>query len=141
MLYSYAQVALGYAEAAQRGWSVPGDAQTWYEIGINASMTQWGVKSADAATYVSGVAAASMETIATEKWKALYMQGEEAWAEHRRLDYPVLATAKDALTGTGIPKRLGYGATTASANKANHDAAVAKVSGYSQDSKVWWDTK
>lgn len=141
MLFSYAQVALSYAEAAHRGWSVPGTAQAWYEAGINASMSQWGVASADAATYVSGVAAASMETIATEKWKALYMQGEEAWSEHRRLDFPNLARATDWLTGTGIPVRLGYGATTASANKDNHDAAVAKVSGYSQDSKVWWDTK
>jgi hypothetical protein len=141
MLYSYAQVAFGYAEAAQRGWSVPGDAQTWYGIGINASMTQWGVSSADAATYVASVGAASMQTIAEEKWVALYMQGWEAWSEWRRLDYPVLTPAKDILTGTGIPVRNGYGTTTASANKANHDAAVAKVSGYSQDSKVWWDTK
>jgi hypothetical protein len=82
-----------------------------------------------------------METMATEKWVALYMQGYEAWSEWRRLDYPVLAPATDALTGTGIPVRYGYGSRTASANKANHDAAVAKISGYSQDSKVWWDTK
>ena len=141
MLYSYAQVAFGYAEAAQRGWTVPGDAQTWYGIGINASMTQWGVSSADAATYVASVGAASMQTIAEEKWVALYMQGWEAWSEWRRLDYPVLTPAIDILNGTGIPVRNGYGTTTASANKANHDAAVAKISGYSQDSRVWWDTK
>jgi hypothetical protein len=141
MLFSYAQVALCYAEAAQRGWSVPGTAQSWYEAGIAASMTQWGVSAADSATYIASVGAASTQTIATEKWKALYMQGEEAWSEWRRLDYPVLVRATDWLTGTGIPVRLGYGAYTASANKANHDAAVAKVSGYSQDSRVWWDTK
>jgi hypothetical protein len=143
MLYSRAQVAFCYSEAAHRGWipAAAGTKQQWYEIGIKASMAQWGVSSADAATYVAAAAAASVETIATEKWKALYMQGEEAWAEHRRLDFPVLTPATDALTGTGIPKRYGYGATTASANKANHDAAVAKISGYSQDSPVWWDTK
>jgi hypothetical protein len=141
MLFSYAQVAFGYAEAAQRGWSVPGTAQAWYEIGIKASMSQWGVTSAASSTYVASVGAASMQTIATEKWIALYMQGEEAWSEWRRLDYPMLTPAVDALSGTGIPMRLGYGAYTASANKANHDAAVAKVSGYTQDSKVWWDTK
>ena len=143
MLYNYAQVAFCYSEAAHRGWipASAGTKQQWYEIGINASMAQWGVSSADAATYVAGVGAATVQTIATEKWKALYMMGEEAWAEHRRLDFPVLARATDALTGTGIPVRLGYGPTTASANKANHDAAVAKVSGYSQDSRMWWDTK
>jgi hypothetical protein len=143
MLYSFAQVAFSYSEAAHRGWipASAGSKQLWYEIGIQASMTQWGVSSADAATYVAGVSAATVETIATEKWKALYLQGEEAWAEHRRLDFPVLTPATDALSGTGIPKRLGYGATTASANKTNHDIAVGKISEYSQDSKVWWDTK
>ncbi len=53
----------------------------------------------------------------------------------------MVTRATDALTGTGIPMRYGYCATTASANKANHDAATAKISGYSQDSKLWWDTK
>ena len=147
MLYSYAQVAFSYSEAAHRGWipASAGSKQLWYEIGIQASMTQWGVSSADAATYVAGVSAATVETIATEKWKALYLQGEEAWSEHRRLDFPVLTPATDALSGTGIPKRLGYGATTASANKTNHDAAVKRMGkdpgNNLQDVKVWWDTK
>jgi len=142
MIYSYAQVCFSYAEAHLRGWSgLAGDAQTWYELGIAASHAQWGVANADAATYLASVAPVSMETMATEKWIALYMQGNEAWAEWRRLDYPALTPATDALTGTGIPMRHGYGANTASSNKANHDAAVAKISGYSQDSKMWWDTK
>ena len=142
MLYSYAQVCFSYAEAHLRGWTgLAGDAQTWYELGIAASHDQWGVAPADAAAYLASVAPVSMQTMATEKWVALYMQGWEAWSEWRRLDYPVLTPATDALTGTGIPVRNGYGARTASANKANHDAAVAKISGYSQDSKVWWDTK
>jgi len=134
MIYSYAQVCFSYAEAHLRGWSgLAGDAQTWYELGIAASHAQWGVANADAATYLASVAPVSMETMATEKWIALYMQGNEAWAEWRRLDYPALTPATDALTGTGIPMRHGYGANTASSNKANHDAAVAKISGYSQD--------
>jgi len=142
MIYSYAQVCFSYAEAHLRGWSgLAGDAQTWYELGIAASHAQWGVANADAATYLASVAPVSMETMATEKWIALYMQGNEAWAEWRRLDYPALTPATDALTGTGIPMRHGYGANTASSNKANHDAAVAKISVYSQDSKKWWDTK
>jgi hypothetical protein len=142
MLYSYAQVCFSYAEAHLRGWTgLAGDAQTWYELGIAASHGQWGVSTADAVAYLGTIAPVSMETMATEKWVALYMQGHEAWSEWRRLDYPVLTRATDALTGTGIPMRYGYGARSASANKANHDAAVAKISGYSQDSKVWWDTK
>ena len=142
MLYTYAQVCFSYAEAHLRGWTgLAGDAQTWYELGIAASHAQWGVSTADAVAYLGTIAPVSMETMATEKWVALYMQGHEAWSEWRRLDYPVLNRATDALTGTGIPVRYGYGVNTANSNKENHDAAVAKISGYSQDSKVWWDTK
>ena len=143
MLFSYAQVCFSYAEAAHRGWipAAAGSAQAWYEKGIAASHAQWGVSAADATAYLAAAPAFTMDNMAYEKWVALYMQGYEAWAEWRRLDAPALTPATDALTGTGIPVRHGYGTVTASANKANHDAAVAKISGYSQDSKVWWDTK
>ncbi len=141
MLYTYAQVCFNMAEASVRGWNVPGDAQTWYELGIKASMDQWGVSTADAETYISSVGAADMQHIATEKWVALYLQGFEAWSEFRRLDYPALTPAPDAITGNGIPTRYGYGANTAANNTANYNAAVAAQGADNQDTKLWWDTK
>ena len=115
------------------------------DAGINASMSQWGIDAAKAATYVAAAPAATMDNIAYEKWVALYLQGYEAWAEWRRLDAPALTPAKDILNGTAIPVRHGYGARTASANKANHDAAVAAMGkspgDFLQDVRVWWDTK
>jgi len=141
MLYTYAQVCFNMAEASVRGWNVPGDAQTWYELGIKASMDQWGVSSADATAYVDAAPAATMETIGNEKWIALYLQGFEAWAEQRRLDYPALTAAPDAITGNGIPNRYGYGANTATNNSANYNAAVAAQGADNQDTRLWWDTK
>ncbi len=141
MFFTYAQVCFNMAEATSRGYQLPGDAQTWYELGINASMSQWGVSAADAATYVSAAASATMETIGNEKWIALYLQGFEAWAEQRRLDYPALTPATDAITGNGIPARYGYGANTASNNADNYNAAVAAQGADNQDTKLWWDTK
>ena len=57
------------------------------------------------------------------------------------MDYPVLSPAPDAITGNGIPTRLGYGANTAANNTANYNAAVAAQGPDNQDTKLWWDTK
>ena len=142
MMFSYAQIAFGYAEAAHRGWSVPGDAATWYNIGIQASMAQWGVDAAAATAYANAhpiSPTAPMESIAYEKYVALYMQGAEAWAEWRRLDHPQLAPAADALSGTGIPVRNGYSALTRELNADNYNAAIQAQGTDNQDTRLWWD--
>jgi hypothetical protein len=141
-LYTYAQVCLAMSEAALKGWGVAGDAQTWYELGIKASMDQWGVSSADASTYIASVPAVSLKNMAMEKWVALWLQGYEGWAEWRRLDFPNdISAPSAALSGTGIPVRHGYGANTVSNNSANYDAAVSLQGADTQDTKLWWDTK
>ena len=142
MMFSYAQIAFGYAEAAHRGWNVPGDAPTWYNIGIQASMAQWGVDAAAATAYANAhpiSPTAPMESIAYEKYVALYMQGAEAWAEWRRLDHPQLAPAADALSGSGIPVRNGYSALTRELNADNYNAAVQAQGTDNQDTRLWWD--
>lgn len=143
-LYTYAQVCLAMSEAAILGWSVTGDAQTWYELGIKASMDQWGVSSADATTYIASVPAvgSTVENVAMQKWVALWLQGYEGWAEWRRLDFPNdISAPAAALSGTGIPVRQGYGANTVSNNSANYKDAVSKQGPDTQDQKLWWDTK
>ena len=141
-LYTYAQVCLAMSEAALKGWGVSGDAQTWYELGIKASMDQWGVSAADATTYIASAPAVSKKNMAMEKWVALWLQGYESWAEWRRLDFPNdLSAPAAALSGTGIPVRHGYGAQTISNNEANYNAAVSLQGPDTQDTKLWWDTK
>ena len=143
-LYTYAQVCLAMSEAAILGWAVTGDAQTWYELGIKASMDQWGVSSADATTYIASVPAvgSTVENVAMQKWVALWLQGYEGWAEWRRLDFPNdISAPAAALSGTGIPVRQGYGANTVSNNSANYKDAVSKQGPDTQDQRLWWDTK
>lgn len=144
MVFTYAQVAFSMAEAAQRGWTTVGDAKTWYELGIKASMDQWGVSNSDASAYINAHPfenSKAMELIGTEKWVALYLQGYEAWAEWRRLDYPILSPAPDALTGNGIPVRQGYSALTKALNTTNYQSAVSAQGADNQDTKLWWDNK
>lgn len=142
-MFTYAQVAFNKAEAATLGW-ISGSAQTYYEDAIKASMAQWGVSSADADAYlleadVAYDAANAMNQIAEQKWLALFYQPYEAWAEWRRLDYPVLTPAVDALNGSSIPVRHGYPTAEPTQNKANYDAAVAAQGADGLFTKLWWD--
>ncbi|XRE44026.1 Cell surface glycan-binding lipoprotein, utilization system for glycans and polysaccharides (PUL), SusD family [Tenacibaculum discolor] len=142
-IFTYAQVSFNKAEAAVLGW-ISGDAKTYYEDGIKASMEQWGVPTADANTYltepnVTYNAASAMNQIAEQKWLALFYQPYEAWAEWRKLDYPVLTPAVDALNGSTIPVRHGYPSTEPSQNKANYEAAVSAQGGEGLFTPLWWD--
>ncbi len=143
VVFTYAQVAFSKAEAVELGW-ISGDTQTFYEEAITSSMEQWGVDQADIAAYLAEPNVAfdannAMNLIAEQKWLALFYQGFEAWFEWRRLDYPNLSPAPDALTGTGIPVRHGYPDTEPAQNAANYNAAVSEQGPDNMDTPVWWD--
>ena len=129
MIYTYAEVLFARAEAAYLGWTSE-DPSTLYEMGIQASMDQWGVASGDAATYIAANPYGAITDITYEKWIALYLQGYNSWHEWRRqkaMGYEVPLTAPDDLlsNATGIPQRHAYSATAGSLNGENYDAAVA----------------
>lgn len=144
---TYAETLFCQAEAAKLGWD-SGSAETLYNSAIKASMQQWlGSAYTDTAyqTFVaqSGIKysdARAIELIGTQKWVALFYQGSEAWAEWRRLGYPVLTPAPSPLNPSGnIPVRLGYPTTEPNLNKANYDAVISSQGADTQDTKVWWD--
>ncbi len=143
-IFTFAQVSFNKAEAAKLNW-ISGTVQSYYEAGVKASLEQWGVSAADATTYlgVAGVAynaATDMNQIAEQKWISLFYQPYEAWAEWRRLDFPVLTAAVDALNGTNqIPTRHAYPSTEPSQNKTSYDAAVAAQGADGLFTKLWWD--
>jgi len=80
-LMEVAEVAFIMSE--RQGWD-----QTMYEAGVAASMQKWGVAEADIAAYVAAMPAAGEETVLTQKYIALYLQGHTAWMEQRRTGYP-----------------------------------------------------
>ncbi len=142
-MFTYSQISFNKAEAALLGW-IAGSAQTFYEDAVKASMVQWTVDSADADAYlleadVAYDAASAMNQIAEQKWLALFYQPYEAWAEWRRLDFPNLTPAVNALNGTTIPVRHGYPTAEVSQNKANYDAAIAAQGPDGLFTKLWWD--
>lgn len=148
-IFTLAQVHFSMAEAVVRGW-INGNAEEHYQAGIRASWDQWDVSYDDAAfnayynqAAVQWNAAEWEELLGYQKWVALFIQGYEAWAEWRRLDYPTLTVPEDPLNPSGgIPVRNMYPAAEANLNKANYDAGVVLLGGPDRDdTRLWWDTK
>ncbi len=143
VIQSYAEVLFIQAEAAARGW-IGGNAEELYKAAITASMEYWDASPAAIAAYlqqpeVAFDAVNFRKSIGEQKWLALYMQGLEAWAEWRRLDYPALLPAPAAANGRQIPRRRGYPLQEISLNRVNYDSAVARQGADLLDTRVWWD--
>lgn len=145
----YAEVCFILAEAAARGYSVPGDAATWYANGIGASMNYWGID--DQAAIDAFVAANAYDggnwkqSIGRQKWVALYMQGLQGWYEYSRLDFGLLVLpvggSLDPITTDRIPTRLYYPTDAATLNGASYNAAVVNMGADNMSTRVWWDVQ
>ncbi|MCD4772637.1 MAG: SusD/RagB family nutrient-binding outer membrane lipoprotein, partial [Bacteroidales bacterium] len=101
ILIDYVEVEFLLAEAAERGIGSSGAADH-YANAITASVVYWGGDETVAADYIATVPYASAnwkEVLGTQKWIALYNRGVEAWAEWRRLDFPIL----------NVPEGMVYG--------------------------------
>lgn len=140
-LMSYPEVAFILAEAAERGWSVGGSAEEFYNAGVTASILYWGGTQAEADTYLAANAydaANWKESIGTQKWIALYNQGVEAWAEWRRLDFPIL-NVPEGMTYGDIPVRMPYPYDEEELNPEGYAGAVSAMGGDEMNIKLFWD--
>ncbi len=174
-LMTAAEVYFLRAEAALLGWTgAGGTPQSLYEQGVQTSFTQHGAGSAaaylastaPAAAYVDPVNAANnagpasavvpkwddaaatavkWEQIITQKWIAVYPDGQEAWSEYRRTGFPRLYkvlvnnSAGKIDTDKGI-KRINFPAPEYSTNKAEVTRAVQCLGGADNGgTALWWD--
>lgn len=139
VIIDYAEVAFLKAEAYQRGL-LAGDAAEAYAEGITASMNYWGIT--DQAAIDAYIAANPYnadnwkESLGWQKWIAFYMNGPQAWAEWRRLDYPQLEVPA-AATNAVIPVRLPYPVAEQTRNNASLQAVTSNPNDLS--TKLWWD--
>ncbi|GAB3931315.1 SusD/RagB family nutrient-binding outer membrane lipoprotein [Larkinella terrae] len=144
----YAEVLFAQAEAAKLGW-ITGDPKALYESAIKASLQQWmGTAYTDAA-YTAYIAqpdvayadAKGIEQIATQRWIALFNEGNSAWNSWRRTGFPVLKPAASPLNGgTAIPRRLAYPvATEGTLNTTNYNAVIASQGKDDPYTRIWWD--
>ena len=136
VVMDFAEVAFLKAEAVERGY-LSGTASAYYDMGVSASMEYWGY--ADASGFLAANpydAANWKESIGTQKWVAFYMNGPQAWAEWRRLDYPQLAVPA-AASNPVIPVRLPYPISEETNNGTSLGAVSSNIDDMS--TKLWWD--
>ena len=170
-----AEVHFLVAEAALRGWSGAGDPKTHYEMGVKASFDQHGVSGADAyladnsstpndfidalnsdndINYPSDVKIAynsggsleeQLEQIITQKWIAMFPDGQEAWSEFRRTGYPrifpVVVNNSGGTIDTNIQiRRINFPASEINTNAENVQTAIGYLGGPDTGgTRLWWD--
>ncbi|MEO7263386.1 MAG: SusD/RagB family nutrient-binding outer membrane lipoprotein [Ferruginibacter sp.] len=156
-----AHVLLALAEARERGWTA-GDAKTAYEAGIAASFAQWGlsvpagyltgaadfntgtgVGSIGSSATVPGSSAATtnrLERIWLQQYIAWFPDGTQAWNNWRRTEFPKLKPTINATNSSKqIVRRYTYAPDEYSNNTSQLLIAIARMSGNSQDTHIWWD--
>lgn len=174
-LMTTAEVAFLKAEAGLRGWAGAGDAQANYEQGIMLSFQQHGASGAAAyiadntskpANYVDPVNASNniaamstitvawdaaatnevkLEKIITQKWIAMFPEGQEAWSEYRRTGYPkifpVVSNQSGGTVDTDIQiRRIPFVDSEKSTNTAGVTTAVSLLGGSDNaGTRLWWD--
>ncbi len=138
IIFTAAQTNFSIAEASILGW-VSNDAETHFKNGIMESNKQWGVDETVAQTFIDGITYNGIQSIAEQKWVSLYLQGNEAWAEWRRIGGPATIVKPAILiNGTDIPQRRMYGTTVVETNNENYEAAVAEQGADELSTKLWW---
>lgn len=163
------------AEAALRGWNAGGTDQQFYESGIRAAFAEAGVAMPDNylnnnvlkpdnyidvanPTYninalsnitikwdVASNFESKLERIITQKWLALYPNGQEAWAEFRRTGFPKLFPIGLNRGNIDIGKqvrRLPYPLEQYQKNAEQVAKAVTLLNGADNGgTRLWWDKK
>lgn len=160
--YSRPTVWMGYAEslflkaeAALRGWAnAGGSAEDLFRQGVQASMDYYMIDAAAASSYIDGLVALNdgtfssgdkekiLEAIITQKWMAVFPNGNEAWAEYRRTDYPALETPLTNMSGGDVPegkniKRIFY--PNSEYDNAYYQEHGELQAANSQGLRLWWD--
>lgn len=88
-----------------------------------------------------------LERIITQKYLAIFPDGQEAWSEYRRTGYPKLFNidnnaSSGAVSTTAHIKRLRFPSDEYSNNAANVQAAASLLGGSDNGgTKLWWDKK
>lgn len=163
ILMTSAEVHFLLAEAASKGWTVPGTVEENYVKGVTDAMlllneyykiTPISIEEIEdylAANPVGSTAEKQKEAINTQAWILHLTNPSEGWANLRRSDYPVMddrskykikdfTSDSDNLT---TPLRLRYPNLESKYNKQSYEEAVARIEGGVDDwhKPVWWDVK
>lgn len=156
----YSEVCFLKAEAALFGigrTASATDANSFYQDGIKAAMSQWNVAQAAIDNFIATIPAATLsgtdenkfKLISTQMWLSCITNYYEAYNVVRRTGYPVIAVRtgletpplNPGVTNGQLPRRIQFPASEIATNKDNYDAAIEVMGADSRLTKVWWDKK
>lgn len=173
-LMTCAEVYFLRAEGALRGWNMGGSDSELYNMGIMMSFEQYGLDPAlylsdntsKPADYVdpfnnaNNISAASdvtiawnggdtferkLERIITQKWIAIYPDGQEAWSEFRRTGYPklfpvIVNNSSGTISTEDFIKRVNFAEGEYQTNPEGVASGVSCLSGADNGgTNLWWD--
>lgn len=143
ILLNYTEVAYYLTEASAR-WGIGGSPATNYANAVTASFLQWNKTAAEATAYLATHpydATNWKKSIGDQAWISMYDQPIVSWNFWRRLDYPALAPAANAVAESGnkVPVRLRYPVTEQTTNPTNYAAGAAAIGGDKLTTKIFWD--
>lgn len=129
MFMHYAEQMFLMAEAVQKGY-VTGTANEFYQNGIKSNFQYYGLEASSEYLNQDLVALGTnrnqnLSKIATQKWLAFFMVGNEAWYDFKRTGLPALKPGPNALFDS-VPVRLQYPITEQVLNAPNYKAAIAQ---------------
>ncbi|WP_335964822.1 SusD/RagB family nutrient-binding outer membrane lipoprotein [Galbibacter sp. PAP.153] len=149
----YAEVEFLLAEAAFRGWNVPGSAAEHYKNGLEASVRQWRIFGAE--VNESDVTAFSnanpltpgqeLMDINTQLWVLHILDPMEAWSNYRRSGMPEVTfhnyvPSLNQSNGQ-MPRRMEYPSQEAELNTSSYEEAVSRIGEDDWLKRVWWDVE
>jgi hypothetical protein len=144
-----AEVWLLRAEAALAYDNDPATANTNYRTGIESSLNQWEVDTAEIASFMASPTATlagvnDEEQIGVQMWLALTPNFFESWTYIRRTGYPMIPGRTDpdlhqGATNGIMPSRFMYSSFELGSNSANVQEAISRQGANKIDTPVWWD--
>jgi len=149
-IMTYGELLYLKAEAAQRGYGGSQTADQYYYASINASFAFWGLSSDSANAYLLRVpynAGNWRNSIGSQKWLGLYMQGLQGWFERNRLNFELPGDAVSFVAPVAgsldpnvsfLPYRITYPVSEANINRVNYTNAGRDIGGDSKGTKLWW---
>lgn len=93
----------------------------------------------------TATAAQQLERIITQKWLAMYPDGQEAWSEFRRTGYPklfpvVINNSGGTISTTAFIRRINFASSEKNTNPAGVAAAITLLGGPDNGgTKLWWE--
>ncbi len=161
----FGEVLMEYAEVEFLLSEINGWDDTHYKNGVRASMERWGVSATEINSFVNALPIANQANVLNQKYLALFMQPQEAYAEYRRTGFPdfllkpgqtnnlLVPTSAGATTYvftpiaptgttlTEMPARITYPVTLKQYNPNGYNSGVVNLGtgGDKLTTKLIWD--